>query len=74
MSENNVIPAKEFMKLLCPALGIEYKRLRRIVLDMSYDSIITAYVELIGDSRLLELSQSLEGVEIKVVNVQEMAS
>lgn len=68
----NILTGKEFSFSLCAALGLDPKLTRRIVLDVAADSLVIAYVELIGDKRLLNISQTLNGVDFKIVNVEEM--
>ena len=70
MSENKIISGKEFSQAICKALGLEINRVRRIVLDISKDSLIVAYVEMIGDSRFLEISIE-SGIDAKITNVQD---
>ena len=72
MSDSRIISGKEFSVVLCKSLGLDPNRIRRIVLDVSVRDVVIAYVELIGDSRLLEISQTLDGVKFDVRSVESM--
>lgn len=69
---NKLIASHEFQKQLCTALGLEAKLIRRIVLDVNIHSAVVVYVEMYADEKMLKISQTLEGVEIEVVNVSDM--
>lgn len=49
---------------LVPALGLEGQPITRVVLDVAFDALVRVYVERWGDTRLLEVKPSLEGVQI----------
>lgn len=56
MTTYNVISAEHLSKQLCEALGLAPDRVTRIVLDVQSDNLIRAYVEMVGDKRVLEVS------------------
>jgi hypothetical protein len=70
MNRTEHIYAMEFAKLLCPALGLEINRVRRLVLDLQIESLPIVYVELIGDKRLLEINQTFDGIKFDVKYVE----
>lgn len=63
-----LISGDEFGKALVAAGVIDdYTRVRRVVIDAQAGHAVTIYVERFGDERLLNVVQTLEGVEIKGV-------
>lgn len=67
-----IITGNKYGEILATALGIDASRVRRIVLDVQLENIVIAYVEMVGDERLLNISQSFEGVELKVINAMDV--
>lgn len=51
----HVLLGKVLLEPLCAALGIEFSHVRRIVLDVSFDAVVIAYIEQFGDERLLKI-------------------
>lgn len=64
---SHIIRSDEVTVEVCKALGLDPNRVRRIVLDLDARNIapLTAYVEMYGDERLLNLKWELEGVRIE---------
>lgn len=62
---SHVIRGTEVAVKVSEALGLDPGKVRRIVLDIRLDDAITAYVEMYGDARLLDLRWELEGVKIE---------
>ena len=50
--------------LIAKGLGLDPLKVRRVVLDVGVNCAVVAYVELIGDERLIEIDWSGLGVEI----------
>ena len=48
------ITGGEFIQNICSQLGLD--GVRRIVIDAQHDSIVTMYVEFVGDERLLDVT------------------
>ena len=46
-------------KQICPALGLDYSQVRRIILDLKPGDIVVAYVEMIADKRILDVNWEL---------------
>ena len=67
---SDIIHSMEFAKLLCPALGLDINRVRRLVLDLKSGNIPIVYVELVGDKRLLEINQTFDGIKFDVKYVE----
>ena len=65
--------AKHFMTggglidALAPALGVDATRVRRIVLDATYDDLTIAYVELVGTVDLLDVQWGKTEIEVRVL-------
>jgi hypothetical protein len=56
---------------LCKQLGVEEQRVRRIVLDISYSDVVTAYIELLGTDALLNVKYDGTKISIKEVGTPE---
>ena len=66
-----IIQGNPFHERLCAALGIDPKKTRRIVLDVSVDDAISVYIEQYGDERLLDLElPALPTVAIRSFTVE----
>lgn len=65
-SKPKTITGKQLLPILMEALGIDNARVQRIVLDVDVLSLPVAYVQLVGDERLLEIdwAGNMEGVEV----------
>lgn len=66
-----IIRADEVMKQVVKALGIKGAHVRRIVLDLNLDTAITAYVEMYGDERFLNIEWRLDGASIEFTESEE---
>ncbi len=56
MREYKIIMGKPLKAKFAEALGLDPNSVQRIVLDISVDEPITAYVTMLGDERLLNVS------------------
>jgi hypothetical protein len=69
MNTFHIIAGKEIGIKISEALGIDPDRTRRIVLDIGIEGPIVAYVELLGDRRLLQVDWTgLHGATIEIVD------
>lgn len=50
---------------VCKALGLDPGLVRHLVLDFGLNGPIVAYVELIGDMRMLDIQWTFEGVNVE---------
>lgn len=69
---NTIMRGSELLEKVCEAVGVDFQKTRRIVLDIPFDDWVAVYVEMIGDERLLEISTTLNGVEKEVISVNDM--
>ena len=62
----HIIRSDEVTVEVCKALGLDPGKVRRVVLDLNIGSEpLTAYVEMYGDERFLNLKWELDGVRIE---------
>jgi hypothetical protein len=64
---NYIISGAEISKQLCGALGLDPNLVRRIVLDFGANDPVTAYVEMYGDERMLDIQWTFDGSKIELV-------
>lgn len=71
--QTRAVMGSEFHRLLERA-GIfrPEDRVRRVVIDAAIDEPLILYVERFGDARMLEIASSLDGIEMRVVNVEDL--
>lgn len=63
---SNVIHGRSLLKVVSKAVGLEFQKMRRIIIDIPYDGVVLIYAEMIGESELLEIDySSLSGYTIK---------
>lgn len=67
--EERLIFADDVAIKVCEVLGINPHRARRIVLDLPVGKPITAYVEMYGDTRFLNIKWELEGTKVEFSDV-----
>jgi hypothetical protein len=68
VSGPKTITDRQFHKALVDAGVIRADEwYRRIVIDVQIDSVVVMYLERFGDDRMLQVIQTLEGVEIRGV-------
>lgn len=65
-----VILARDLIPVLCKALGIEDGKVKRIVIDATYDDVVRVFVEHLGDSRMLTINWT-EALGIRKVNADD---
>ena len=58
----------EYGKAICKALGIESKKVRRVVVDAQVGEALKVYVEMFGGPELVKVSLPTSDVEIKIAN------
>ena len=51
----NFIWSEALIEKLAPIIGVEYDNIHRVVIDLECGDVPIVYVQLIGDSRLLEI-------------------
>ena len=61
----------ELMEQLAESLGVEYKRLRRIVLDVRYDDVAVAYIEMLGSRRVFKLDLRMNAIEVVTLSEEK---
>ena len=66
-----IITGGALLKALAPVVGFDVSVIRRIVLDVRLDDVIVVYVELLGDSRLVEINWPGELKEANIVMVEK---
>lgn len=59
----------EFIDLVRHVLGLDGAKLRRIVIDAHFQNVLIVYVEMLGDTRMLEIT--MPPIEAKIVPVQD---
>jgi hypothetical protein len=66
------ITGADLLEALAPLVGEEPDNLRRIVLDIPFDSVVVIHVEKLGDSRMLKIdwAGALEDTRFRIVDVQ----
>lgn len=63
---DQLIMGNDLLENLCKGLNLPPNRVRRIVLDVSVNAAVTAYVEILGDEALLNIKWDIpEGAEVK---------
>ncbi len=62
---DQIVLGKELGKRICEKLGL--KRVRRLVIDIPYDGVVTVYVEQLGTTALLNIDMQSDGIKIKEV-------
>lgn len=56
----------KFIEHIAPMIGVESDSVRRVIIDAAIGSIVLVYVELIGDTRLYNISADMmAGVQVK---------
>lgn len=67
MRQYKFITGADLMAIIAKAIGLDDSTVRRVILDIPYDDVITVYTESIGDERLLKIDYSgiKCGLEIK---------
>jgi hypothetical protein len=71
MSVLEIANGRRLLPILCAALNIDFQTVRRVVLDVPYDGIVTVYVEQIARADLLEIKMESDGIQIKEVGKDE---
>ena len=67
--EWNILKADDYAKHICEVYGLNYKQVGRIVIDIAPQDVVTIYVTLWGDKRLLEVRPP-DPKEVKIMMVQ----
>ena len=62
-----IISGNKLLEQLCNKIDIDPKTVRRVVLDVPYNNVITVYIEKLGTSKLLEIDMQSDGIKIKEV-------
>lgn len=67
MREWRVAMGGDLMAAIANAIGVDGQKCRRIVLDAPYDGAVVVYVEMLTDTRILELNWTgeLKDTEVK---------
>jgi len=60
----HIIRSDEVTVEVCKALGLDPGKVRRVVLDLNINEPLTAYVEMYGDERFLDIQWTLDGAMI----------
>jgi hypothetical protein len=69
----SVIRGDEVGVKICEALGIDAKKVRRVVLDTGLPGeILTAHIEMYGDERFLNIKWELGGSVVKFSGIEEV--
>ena len=63
----NAISGKQLLEQICNKIDVDFKTVRRVVLDIPYDNVITVYVEKLGTTKLLDIDMQSDGIKIKEV-------
>lgn len=58
MEDDTIILGRELGKKIVEALGLDNKKVRRIIIDMQVNEPVTIYTELYGTRKLLEIDYS----------------
>jgi len=67
---DKVILARDYSIRLCAQLGLRPDRVRRIVIDVDMKKPVLVYVEMMGDSRMLEITLPTGGIDVKMSSEQ----
>jgi len=70
MPVKNMILGRKLMETIAPAIGLEVGHLRRIVIDAPLDDVVSVYIELVGDERLLEINWAGDLKDGEIVMVE----
>lgn len=63
---SNVIHGRSLLNVVSEAVGLEFQKMRRIIIDIPYDGVVLIYAEMIGEDELLKIDYSaLNGYTIK---------
>jgi hypothetical protein len=63
----NAISGNQLLKQVCEKIDVDFNTVRRVVLDISYNAVVTVYIEKIGTTKLLDIDMQSNGIKIKEV-------
>jgi len=68
--KREITTSDELAVNICQALGLEHDRVYRVILDLVANEFPVIYVQMIGDSRLLDVDwkRGLEGVAVSILD------
>ncbi len=64
----DVISGKDFLNQICEAIDINPDNVRRVVLDIKYNDVITVYVEQLGTDKLLNINMNSDGIKLSEIS------
>lgn len=69
-TDNRVLTGDKLIEQIASVLGVNGRLCRRIVLDINIHRPVTAYVEMFGSDKMLEINWAgeLQGTTLKIVD------
>jgi len=63
----NAISGNKLLEQVCNKIDVDVNTVRRVVLDIPYNNVVTVYVEKLGTTKLLDIDMQSDGIKIKEV-------
>ena len=62
--EHKIMVGSELSIKVCEAMGLDVNRTSRIVIELTPFQPVAVYVEMLGDTRLLEVDWGMDGARV----------